>query len=307
MFHQVELNQIRCFVSVADFGTVSEAAERLHKSQSALSRQLQGLQESLGIALFENVGRNLRLTGAGEELLSYARSVLDDAETLKERAGALRSGTEGVLRVGATPQTIERLFPRLLERFRRVLPGVDVRLTEGTSGELIERLERGEVHLALTTYQPRLRSSSRILAKSGLFTVSGGLLEPSSRNVKVRDLEGIPLLLLQRGFGSRDLFDAACRRVQLRPRVLLESSSYGTLMALAKADYGVALLPATIDFRWHSGLNVRRVVEKGMLIERYFAVHWHPKRFLPPYCKRFVEDLVKLAASEYGPVRLRPR
>ena len=304
----MELNQLRYFVSIAELGTVSEAAERLHKSQPALSRQIQGLQASLGIALFENVGRNLRLTGAGEELLKYARTVLDDAEALKERAGALRSGTEGILRVGATPQTLERLFPRLLEQFRRAMPAVDVRLTENTSGALIDHLERGEVHLALATYQPKLRSSSKkILARSGLFAVSKDLLKRKSGKINVRELEEFPLLLLHRGFGSRNLFDAACRLEHVRPKVVLESSSYGTLMALARADYGVAILPATIDVHRQAGLSVQLVVQQGAHIERYFAVHWNPERFLPPYAERFIEELVKCAAKEYGPTRLRPR
>jgi len=298
----MELNQLRYFVSIAELGTVSEAAERLHKSQPVLSRQIQGLQASLGIALFESVGRNLRLTGAGEELLKYARTVLDDAEALKERADALRSGTEGILRVGATPQTLERLFPRLLEHFHRIMPAVDVRLTESTSDALIGHLERGEVHLALATYQPKLRSSSKkILARSGLFAVSKGLLKRKSGKINVSELEEFPLLLLHRGFGSRDLFDAACRLEHVRPKIVLESSSYGTLMALARVDYGVAILPATIDIRRPAGLSVQRVVQKGALIERYFAVHWNPKRFLPPYSERFIEELVKCAAKEYGP------
>ena len=306
MLTWVELKQLRYFVSVAELGTVSEAAERLHKSQPALSRQIQGLQASLGVALFENVGRNLRLTGAGEELLSYARTVLEGAEALNERAGALRSGVAGVLRVGATPQTLERLFPSLLGQFRRVLPGVEVRLTEGNSGTLIECLERGEVHLALATYQPQLRSSSRILARSGLFAVSSAQLKRGSGELNVSELDGTPLLLLHRGFGSRDLFDAACRLAHVRPRVVLESSSYGTLMALAKASYGVAILPATIDVRWRRGVSVQRVVQEGALIERYFAVHWNTERFLPSYGERFIEEIVKRAAKEYGPTRLQP-
>lgn len=307
MFRRMELSQLRYFLAVAEFGTVSEAAERLHKSQPAVSRQIQSLQESLGIALFETVGRNLQLTGAGEELLGYARAVLDDAETIRERAGALRGGTAGVLRVGATPQTLERLFPQLLKHFRRILPEVEVRLTENTSGALIELLDRGEIHLALATYQSRLRDSSRILAKSGLFTVSGGLLERRPGTINVRELEGIPLLLLRRGFGSRDLFDTLCRRAHVRPKVVLESSSYGTLMALAKADYGVALLPATIDFRSRNGLGVRRVILEGTRVERYLAVHWNPQRFLPPYGERFIDELVKRATREYGPIRSRAR
>jgi LysR family cyn operon transcriptional activator len=204
-----------------------------------------------------------------------------------------------VLRVGATPQTLERLFPRLLERFRRILPAVEVRLAEGTSGALLERLVRGEIHLALATYQPEMRSSSRILARSGLLAVGSKQLKRKSSTVEVRHLEGISLLVLHQGFGSRDLFDAACRLAHVRPKVVLESSAYTTLLALAKTGYGVAILPATIDIHRRSGFSIQHVVQEGKRIERYFAVHWNPHRFLPPYAERFVAELETYAAKEY--------
>lgn len=298
---KVDLRHLRYFVAVAEFGTASKAAERLHVSQPALSRQVQDLQTALGIALFEKVGRNVRLTGAGEDLLTYARAVLNEVEALKERARSLGSGEVGVLRVGATAQTLERLFPKLLERFRRVLPAVEVRLTEGTSGALLERLERGEVHLALATYQPEMRSSSRILARSQLFAVRRKAAKRLRSTIEVRELEDVPLLLLRQGFGSRDLFDAACQLAHIRPRVVLESSAYTTLLALARAGCGVAVLPATIDLSQRSGFSVQRLVGEGAPIERYFAVHWNPQRFLPPYAERFVAELVTYAAKEYSP------
>lgn len=295
----MDLRHLRYFVSVAEFGTASEAAQRLHISQPALSRQIQDLQAELGLALFERVGRNVRLTGAGEDLLTYARTVLNETDALRARARSLRSGTAGVLRVGATPQTLERLFPRLLQRFHRILPAVEIRLAEGTSGALLECLIRGEIHLALATYQPEMRSSCRILARSGLLAVSGKQLKKRSSTVELCDLEALPLLLLRQGFGSRDLFDAACRLAHVRPRVVLESSAYTTLLALTKVGYGVAILPATIDIRRRSGFSVQRVVQDGKAIERYFAVHWNPDRFLPPYAERFVAELVTYAAKEY--------
>jgi LysR family cyn operon transcriptional activator len=296
---RMDLRHLRYFVSVAECGTALKAAERLHVSQPALSRQIQDLQTELGLALFEKVGRNVRLTGAGEDLLAYARKVLNETDALKARARSLRSGVAGVLRVGATPQTLERLFPRLLERFRRILPAVEMRLAEGTSGALLERLVRGEIHLALATYQPEMRCSSRILARSGLLAVSGKQLKRKSSTVEVRHLEGVPLLALHQGFGSRDLFDAACRLAHVRPKVILESSAYTTLLALARTGYGLAILPATIDIHRRSGFSIQHVVQEGKRIERYFAVHWNPHRFLPPYAERFVAELETYAAKEY--------
>lgn len=303
----MELRHLRNFLSVAACGTISKAAEQLHISQPALSRQIHDLQERLGVELFERIGRNVRITGVGEDLLAYARTVVAEAEALEERARTLRAGAAGVLRVGATPQTLERLFPRLLERFGRVMPAVEVRLTEGTSGSLVAQLERGELQLALATYHPEMRSSSRILAVSQLYAVSKTRISPVGKTpVDVRDLENVPLLLLRRGFGSRDLFDAACYLAHVRPTIILESSAYSTLLALARGGHGVAIMPATISIDRRSGLNVRRIAQQGNLVQRYFAVHWSPRRYLPPYAEQFIDALVDCAAKVYGPVDTQP-
>src|SRR5215510_6894773 len=115
----MELRHLRYFVAVADAGTVSLAARRLHVSQPALSRQLRDLEDDLGTPLFDRIGRRLRLSRHGGELLSRCRRVLADVESVRERARALGGGDAGVLRVGATPQFIEAALPGLLRRYRK--------------------------------------------------------------------------------------------------------------------------------------------------------------------------------------------
>jgi DNA-binding transcriptional LysR family regulator len=116
--------------------------------------------------------------------------------------------------------------------------------------------------------------------------------------VEVRTLENKPLLLLHRGFGTRDLFDAACHMAHIRPNIFLESSAPATLLALAKAGCGVAILPGTASLP-RSGLTIQKLVQEGTPVEFRLAVHWNPQRFFPPYAERFVEVLSAIAAKEY--------
>src|SRR5215471_16134487 len=166
----MELRHLRYFVAVAENGgNVSRAAGKIRISQPALSRQVHDLESELGVVLFERAGRRLYLTGAGEDLLAYGRKVLNEAAAFRERARILHGGDTGVLRVGATPQSLQRLFPAVLGRFRRALPGVDVRLIEGNSAVLLELIRQGQLHLALTTYAPELRSAARLVGALPLF------------------------------------------------------------------------------------------------------------------------------------------
>src|SRR5436305_1654070 len=105
----MDLRRVRTFVTVAELGSVSRAALRLHISQPGLSRQIQELQHEFKIKLFEKVGRRLVLTAEGEQLLAECRSLLTHANSVSEQAQLLRGGDTGVLRVATSPAQIEAL------------------------------------------------------------------------------------------------------------------------------------------------------------------------------------------------------
>src|SRR5215470_12256694 len=125
----MELRHLRYFAAVADAGSVSDAARRLHLTQHALSRQIQDLERDFACRLFDRIGRRIVLTKDGDEILGRARRLLADAEALRERARALAGGETGVLRVGAPPQFIEAAMPKVLTRYASAYPGVEVQLT----------------------------------------------------------------------------------------------------------------------------------------------------------------------------------
>ena len=146
---RAELRNVRTFVAIADAGAVARAAARLHLSQPAASRQVHALEAELGVALFDRVGRRMRLTAEGEDLLPRCRQLLLDAQALDLRAGELRKGEGGVLRVGATPQVIENLLSQFAASYRAHHPGVDVHLVEDGGALQPRRLATGDIQLAV--------------------------------------------------------------------------------------------------------------------------------------------------------------
>jgi DNA-binding transcriptional LysR family regulator len=109
--------------------------------------------------------------------------------------------------------------------------------------------------------------------------------------LEITELEGEPLMLPQRGFGSREWFDIACDIAHIRPRVLLESAAPRTLVALAAADYAIAILPSNARV---SGEGVRAIplLHRGASIGRWTHIAWDSQRFLAPYAEHFVTELV---------------
>jgi len=146
----MDLRHVRTFVTVAEVGTVSKAAERLHTAQPALSRQLATLEREFGVQLFDRIGRRLKLTGAGERLLIDCRGLLSHARAVGEQAQVLRRGDVGVLHVASSPHLIEGIFPDFLGRYAKRYPHVQVRLIEAAGTESMAMIERGEIHLAQT-------------------------------------------------------------------------------------------------------------------------------------------------------------
>src|SRR6266849_231687 len=145
----MNLRHLRTFVSIADAGGFARAANRLNLSQPALSRQIRALETELGVPLFDRIGRRVQLTSEGQDLLRRSRRLLVEVESFTERAGALKKGESGILRVGAAPQVIENTLSGFLGPYRRRHPGIEVQLAEEGGSDLPRRLDRGELNLAL--------------------------------------------------------------------------------------------------------------------------------------------------------------
>ena len=160
----MDLKRLRTFVTVAEQGSVSKAALRLHLTQPALSRQIRDLQAELGIQLFDHVGRGLVLTSEGEQLLGECRNLLAHAKSFDERAQLLRLGDKGVLRVAASPVQIEAVLSTFLHRYGRRYPHVEMKLVEAVGP--ISRLCCNEGRFILgCCYRPtaRMTATSRAI------------------------------------------------------------------------------------------------------------------------------------------------
>ncbi len=294
----MEVRHVRYFVTVADAGGFSKAAERLRITQPALWRQIRDLEAELGLRLFERVGRRVRLTVDGEDLLTRGRDLLTHVESLSERARALKGGHTGTLRVGATPMTIESVLAGFSARWSRHHPGVEVRLTEDSGSRLLDQLERGELQFAVTVWGDR-RFRSRPLFPVGILAVIPATHRlKTRRTVAVTDLADQALLLLRGDFISRRWFDAACEDAHVRPRVLLESGAPHTLTALARAGRGIAVVPTNVRIA-RTRVRVALVFVGGRPLGGWMGINWDPRRFLSPYGESFIENLATFTARSY--------
>jgi DNA-binding transcriptional LysR family regulator len=290
----MDLRRLRTFVTVAEEGSVSKAALRLHITQPALSRQIQDLQQELGLRLFDRVGRHLVVTSEGEQLLGDCRSLLGYASALSERAQLLRHGDSGVLKVAASPVQIEAVLSTFLHRYAQRYPKVQMKLVEAVGPDILVMLERGEVHLGilLQAVQPdeRLFDSYPVPPVELLAACHPSLRLKRGNAIDVGELAAHPLLLLDAGFLVRKTFDAVCRLAGVKPNVLIESRAPSNLLALAEAGHGVAIIPSVVLTHRHA-LRVLRVTHERKPIREPLGVTWDKRRALPRYAREFSEML----------------
>src|SRR5215469_3088371 len=145
----MNIRQLRAFAAIVDTGGFIRAADRVHLSQPALSRQIHALEAELGVPLFDRSGRRVRLTAEGEDLLRHCRRVLTEIESLGGRARTLKNGQIGVLRVGAPPLIIESVLADFIKPYCSRHPGVDIKLLEEGAPRLSEYVQQGDVQIAI--------------------------------------------------------------------------------------------------------------------------------------------------------------
>jgi DNA-binding transcriptional LysR family regulator len=289
----MDLRHARTFVTVAELGTVSKAALHLHIAQPALSRQISDLEQELGFRLFDRLGRRLVLTSEGEQLLGDCRNLLTYAGAIGEKAQLLQGGDTGVLKVAASPQHIESVFSQFLPRYAQRYPNVQVKVREGSGSEILAMLERGDIHLAqnlLHAVQLDLqRFAIQPLEPVELLAACHSQLTIGNQGtIDVGRLGSYPLLLLDGGFGFRRAFDAACRLAGLAPKVLFESRAPHTLLALAEAGHGVAIIPSALRTHRYN-LRIVGVTYRGKPLRESLSILWDKRRPLPRYATAFCE------------------
>ncbi len=293
----MDLRHVRTFVTVAELGTVTKAALRLHIAQPALSRQINDLEQELGLKLFDRVGRRLLLSSEGEQLLSDCRGLLNYARALGERAQSLRRGGTGVLKVAASPHLIEGVFPDFLHLYAQRYPNVQVKLIDIVGPDMLGMLERGEIHLAQFLTRANRPEDKRFASHplqpiDMLAACHPGLKLGKGATIEIARLAPYPLLQITSEYVIRRTFDAACRLAGFKPTILLESRAPHALLALAEAGHGVAIIPSALRTH-HYRLRIARVTYRGKPLRHSLTMLSDKRRPLPPYATAFCKMLAE--------------
>ena len=286
-------NHLRYFWAVAHEGNLTRAAARLNVSQSALSVQIQKLEEALGHPLFEREGRQLRLTEAGRVALDHADAIFATGQELLRTLQGHQDGTRHVLRVGAL-STLSRNFQ--ISFLRPVLgrEDVEVVLRSDDLGGLLQGLAAHRLDVVLADILPP-RDAATPWISHALATQPVSLVgTPVRVNRHLRgDLPGLleaePVVLPTLETTLRTGFDALVERLGLRPRIVAEVDDMAMLRLLAREDMGLTLVPPiVVRDELRSGLLVD-AVQVPDLMESFYAITLS-RRFPNPLLRTLIQD-----------------
>lgn len=229
--------RLKVFRTVADESSFRRAAERLHLSQPAVSQQVQALEAELGVALFDRGKGRVRLTEAGAALLPYARKGARLAEEALTALDIARGETAGTLRIGASLTVAQYILPRMLGGFRELHPRVDLAVISGNTENILAALARSDIDLGIIEGPASSRDvfRQRILEDRLVLIVGRKYPWPPKVPVPLRALTQVPLLMRERGSGSRHVVELALRRDGLRLKDLHVAMDLDSIVAIISA------------------------------------------------------------------------
>jgi len=245
---KMNINHLAIFRAVADAGSVSKGAQKLHISQPAVSKQLRELEKSLGVALFHRLSTGVQLTEAGELLAGYARRLFAIEARAERAISELKALERGRLRIGASTTIGAYLLPEVCARFQRQYSGLELHVEIANTREIQRRLLENEVDVAFTeglkdgaVESPELQAS--VFHHDEIVAIAPPRHPLIKRApVSLQEFCAEPLVLREIGSGTRAVVEAALAERGITPSGSLSLGSTEAIKRAVGAGIGVAFV-----------------------------------------------------------------
>ncbi|MEM7305935.1 MAG: LysR substrate-binding domain-containing protein [Planctomycetota bacterium] len=262
------LRQLEYFLAIRETLNFRAAAEACFVTQPALSTQLQQLERRLGVQLFERDKRSVRPTAAGERLATQAQEILSRVDVFIEEAQTERPPLSGELSLGVIPTVAPYLLPRLLGPLRERHPELRLFLHEAQTQDLVQRALEGELDVLLLALEADLRGlqTEALFSDPFLVALPPGHPLTGEELVRLGQLDGEPMLLLEEGHCLRDQSLPACEAAGSYELDAYRASSLGTLVQMVAGGLGLTMLPeiaVALESRAGEGVVVRELESDG--------------------------------------------
>jgi DNA-binding transcriptional LysR family regulator len=287
-----ELRHIRAFLKIAETRNFTRAAGDLHVSQSALTVQVQQLEQALGIQLFERSRRGITLTAAGKDVLAPLQRLFSDAQSIVEHAHDLSSAATGHVSIAALPTVCAGQLPQVVRDFIRTHPGIRVQILDLVAERVRIAVLKREVDFGIGTQRGRdaeLQATSLFQDRLVAFAPSGHPLA-SRAEVSLREVASHDLILPSRDSSVREAVEAIAHRERLLLDTRYEANFLPTALAFVRAGLGIAILPESATNAEAEGLA--KVPLKNRFATRQIDLLQRRGSALSPAAENFAKYLL---------------
>ena len=296
---RITFRQLETFTRVARLGGFTKASESLHLTQSAVSIQIRHLAQTIGLPLFDQSGRKVVLTAAGEELLATGRRLEDEWNRFESAINALKGMQRGKLRIGLE-MTSKYFLPRMLGAFCKRYPGIEIELEIANRGKIVDRLRGNEDDLYVMSYppddmdivaQPVLDNEYVVLAPSTHWAVGKARLP-------WRQLADEHFLLREVGSGSRHAIDQHVEELGSKIDIRLSLASNEAIRELVACNMGLGVLSrhALGDSLERDGIKLLDV--EGFPLKQPWSVVYLRAKVLSLPAQAFLGELLQARHGE---------
>jgi DNA-binding transcriptional LysR family regulator len=241
----MDLRQLEIIRAIADTGSFTAAGDKLHVSQSAISRQVLLLEAELGEPVFHRIGRRIRITPAGESLLQLSRRVFQDLQDTVAAITDTQESLHGTMRLVGGMTVCMYVFPALLEEVRHTHPHLDLKISVGSGDRSIDLLRSGAGDLGLVTVPVEASDlvSVPILQEELLLITYPSHPLASKRQIHPSDLTRQPFIVFETGSVTRKLVDAFFTRERIEPEIVMETENVEIIKAMVRHGLGISIVP----------------------------------------------------------------
>ena len=295
----VTFRQLRLFLALAEHGSITAAARACHVTQPTVSMQLRELSDSVGLPLYEQIGKKLYLTAAGEALAETARAMVDEWSAFGQRIDAMKGLARGRVRL-AVVSTAKYFVPRLLGSFCASHPDVDVALEVLNRDGVVARLCDNRDDLYIMSMPPEHMDLERHDFLPHPLVVIAAESHPLARRrqIALAELGQERFILREPGSGTRAMLDAFLGMHRIVPRERITVSGNEMAKHAVMSRLGISLTSMhTLFLELKTGALVRLDVDHTP-IERTWYVVYHPDRWLPPAAAAFRDYLLDAGARK---------
>ena len=241
----MDLRQLEIIRAIADSGSFTAAGEKLHVSQSAISRQILLLEEELGEPVFHRIGRRIRITAAGESLLQLSHRVFQDLQETVSSISDKRESLSGTMRLVGGMTVCLYVFPALLAEVRRIHPHLDLKVTVGSAERSIAMLRSGAADLGLITLPIDATDlvSVPVLEEELLLITYPTHPLAKKKSISPDDLDKQHFVLFETGSITRRLVEAFFTRQGIDPEIIMETENVEIIKAMVRNGLGISIIP----------------------------------------------------------------